>query len=280
MPDKDPEKEDSLRTWLRPFTNGEGKPMSSVDTKDWKLTRYATPGVDALNDQARSELRRYLFSTYYWAAEGQSPPKEWAWPKDMSTSYALHGPSAKPKDKDILRFDALEKQENGTYKLVSRSLDVSQKKSQPEPISSHDHIAKQIVVAPKHDVLERPDGKKVEVATRVYNAYFIVDKYAYDGSFNVHFFIGKPGDDAVPAGYMLQNNEIGFSGIFAARQSASCGRCAKNRERDLKYEDVVPLTPGLIDYLIGSSAESVDPALHPECTDGKPGGVRIDEQLE
>ena len=73
-------------------------------------------------------------------------------------------------------------------------------------------------------------------------------RYAYDGSFNIHFFIGDV-EGADPEKFMTRMNEAGFSGIFAQSQRSERTNCEKNRNRGILYEDVVPLTNILMDYL-------------------------------
>ena len=73
-------------------------------------------------------------------------------------------------------------------------------------------------------------------------------RYAYDGSFNIHFFIGDI-EGANPARYMTRLNEAGFSGIFAQSARSECINCETNRDRGVLYHDVVPLTNILMDYL-------------------------------
>ena len=94
------------------------------------------------------------------------------------------------------------------------------------------------------------DADKATVRTkmRTWNAHLRVRKYAYDSSFNIHFFIGHV-KDTQPERYMTKMNEVGFSGIFASSERSNCASCALNRDADLMYEDVVPLTGKLMDYL-------------------------------
>ena len=48
---------------------------------------------------------------------------------------------------------------------------------------------------------------------------------------------------------MTKKNEAGFAGIFASPVEAEYASCARNREDDILFEDVVPLTTFLYDYL-------------------------------
>jgi hypothetical protein len=94
------------------------------------------------------------------------------------------------------------------------------------------------------------DVEKKEVPTkmRTWNAHIRIKKYAYDGSFNLHFFIGWVKDDQ-PERFMTKMNEVGFTGIFASPERANCANCKINRDAGIIYADVVPLTSKLTDYL-------------------------------
>ena len=48
---------------------------------------------------------------------------------------------------------------------------------------------------------------------------------------------------------MVRKNEVGFSGIFTSRNDAECANCEQQRDAGLMYEDVVPITSTLVDYL-------------------------------
>ncbi len=48
---------------------------------------------------------------------------------------------------------------------------------------------------------------------------------------------------------MVRGNEVGFSGIFTTTAEAVCANCDEQRARNFMYEDVVPITSTLVDYL-------------------------------
>lgn len=73
-------------------------------------------------------------------------------------------------------------------------------------------------------------------------------RYAFNESFNIHFFIGRVNDQD-PSEFMVRKNEVGFSGIFASPLEAGCANCDQQRASNFIYEDVVPITSTLIDYL-------------------------------
>ncbi len=74
------------------------------------------------------------------------------------------------------------------------------------------------------------------------------NRFAFDGSFSVHLFIGHVKDDQ-PWRYMTKKNEAGFMGVFASPWDAECPSCERNREKDIIVGNVVPLTAILCDYL-------------------------------
>ena len=49
-------------------------------------------------------------------------------------------------------------------------------------------------------------------------------------------------------------NQVGFSGIFASADRSNCASCAIQRDEDFLYEDVVPLTSKLLDYLTSETS--------------------------
>lgn len=76
-------------------------------------------------------------------------------------------------------------------------------------------------------------------------------RFAFNGSFSVHLFVGHVKNDQ-PERYMTKKNEAGFAGIFASPADSGCASCDRNREDDILVEDVVPLTTILYDYLNAS----------------------------
>lgn len=75
-------------------------------------------------------------------------------------------------------------------------------------------------------------------------------RYAFDGSFSVHLFIGHVKDDQ-PERFMTKKNEVGFAGIFARgrEEMEGCANCAQQLADDIVVEDAIPLTTMLYDYL-------------------------------
>ena len=51
---------------------------------------------------------------------------------------------------------------------------------------------------------------------------------------------------------MTRRNEVGFSGVFTSNVAAECANCDAQRAADIMYEDVIPITSTLVDYLKGN----------------------------
>ena len=83
-----------------------------------------------------------------------------------------------------------------------------------------------------------------------WNATFGVEKYALDGSFVVHFFIGD--FSPISSNWLHDPHRAGSSGIFATSRSVmhsgGCENCAKQATQGLKYYDTVALTQALLTY--------------------------------
>ena len=55
---------------------------------------------------------------------------------------------------------------------------------------------------------------------------------------------------------MTKKNEVGFTGVFASDRDSGCANCSRQRERNVIYTDVIPITPALINYLQNAVADS------------------------
>ena len=73
-------------------------------------------------------------------------------------------------------------------------------------------------------------------------------RFAFDGSFNIHLFIGQI-MDTQPERFITKKNEVGFAGVFASADDAQCANCDQQREQGLIYEDSIPITSSLSSYL-------------------------------
>ncbi len=80
-----------------------------------------------------------------------------------------------------------------------------------------------------------------------------IARFAFDGSFNIHLFIGNI-KDTQPERYITKKNEIGFTGVFASTHDAPCANCVEQREQGFIYEDAIPITSSLYDYLISNTS--------------------------
>ena len=78
-------------------------------------------------------------------------------------------------------------------------------------------------------------------------------RFAFDGSFNIHLFIGDI-KDTQPERYITKKNEVGFTGVFASTRDAPCANCLEQREQGFIYEDAIPVTSSLYEYLVSNTA--------------------------
>ena len=78
-------------------------------------------------------------------------------------------------------------------------------------------------------------------------------RFAFDGSFNIHLFIGYIKNEQ-PELYITKNLEVGFTGVFASAYSSPCANCHIQRQEGLIYEDAIPISPYLFDYLTSNTA--------------------------
>lgn len=90
-----------------------------------------------------------------------------------------------------------------------------------------------------------------------WNARVRVQKFAFDGSFNIHLFIGEVDDDQTDR-FLTKKNEVGFTGIFASSSDAPCANCVKQREEGFIYEDAIPITHSLYAYLKSNNAPEAE----------------------
>lgn len=87
-------------------------------------------------------------------------------------------------------------------------------------------------------------------------------RFAFNGSFNIHLFIGDIDEDQSNR-FITKKNEVGFTTVFATASSAPCANCVTQRENDLIYEDAIPITPALFSYLASNpAAEDDGPAMN------------------
>ncbi|KAI9706216.1 MAG: hypothetical protein M1820_004977 [Bogoriella megaspora] len=256
---------------LVPFLheNGDGSFWKSTDKwiKNYWNSGFAIPG--ATEPQAdfkaiKAELKKYLAETYLWAANN-TPHSLKNWPRNLSGSWALYGPSAAPVSASAVHVSALTI-ESGHAQLVHREVafavaDPSDKQDASTPIIQDttvkaaevleltNKINKSLVAGALQDLTE--DQKPTYQIT--WNAHVKVRKYAFDGSFNVHLFVGHVKDDQ-PERYVTKKNEAGFTGVFSTPQDnlPNCSNCVKQRQEDVSIEDTIPLTAFLYNFLTES----------------------------
>lgn len=165
------------------------------------------------------------------------------WPKTLKGSYALHGANASEGPAPRVTFQALT-----STSLLQRSVGL------PTPERSESRVNDESIsllvqdnspsVEPKETLTF--DDKGVSQIT--WTARVRVKKFALDGPFSVHLFIGEI-DDSEPGRFFTKKNEVGYSAIFASPWQAPCGNCKVQREQGLVYEDAIPITPYLNSYL-------------------------------
>ncbi|KAK6086913.1 tyrosinase [Seiridium cupressi] len=261
MSDKDPNTlaDDDLIPFKKPKdlnkTAKDSAYWTSTDLTDWTKAGFAVPGIDKSQPEAvKTAVEQYLRDTYYWATDALEPPNSLKWPKDLSHVEALTGKSEPVTETPVVQMKAISL-EDGLPHLVARSFAMVHNAVVEEKPISVDAISKNLETnankLPEGSLIDA-DKAAVPTKMRTWNAHVRVKKFAYDGSFNVHFFIGWVKDEQ-PERFMTKMNEVGFVGVFASPESTQCESCAKNRERDLVYEDTVPLTGKLLDYLASNS---------------------------
>ncbi|KAJ5752131.1 hypothetical protein N7520_009048 [Penicillium odoratum] len=241
--------DDALFPFRKTLGNDKENFWNSDQVRNWERLGFAVPGdSQQLNENALESLHRYLFDYYGWSAEGVNPPKAVCelWPKDLSSSFALKGPkNVKSVEKPILVYEALV----GT-KLVTRTIDLTtavhgQKlkvtdKDRTIAIDSRpDH---ELIVDYNSAILSTQDGKRF-----IWNAQLSVRKFAFNGSFNIHLFIGEVKDHQ-PERWLTKKNEVGFSAVFASTLDAPCTNCRKQAAKGAVYIDAIPITPALAAY--------------------------------
>lgn len=78
----------------------------------------------------------------------------------------------------------------------------------------------------------------------------LLTRFACDGSFTVHFFLGDFQYDE--SSWANSGTLVGVSGIFASSREridgGNCDNCATQEAEGDKYHDLVPLTQALLTY--------------------------------
>jgi hypothetical protein len=125
-----------------------------------------------------------------------------------------------------------------------------------------DDKPKQIVIqdSAANKVANPPETVK-DGSVLTWNARIRVKKFAFNGSFNIHLFIGYIKPDQ-PERFLTKKNEVGLTGIFATTPDSPCSNCAQQRSDNMIYEDAIPITPALYSYLRSNTApESEGPLM-------------------
>ena len=280
---KNVEDQEELLKPLVPF-------MKSADRKFWTsddnlVKTYSSPGFGMPTnpggkltaDGIKAVVQQYLTDTYYWATtrgirEGAKiktlPGAEW--PKNLKPSEALHGKDAVSVPNARVAMRAVALSDSGAPMLMARSVPVTMQahaevENRPIMVSSTmqkisdtiDTLPQDAVTVPAAEAKPSPQVPAHQVVVgenkqplQVWDAHVSVRKHAFNGSFNVHVFIGYVKDDQ-PERFMTKKNEVGFMGIFARSNEAAaeCANCQVSQAQDLQVASVVPLTTYLTDYL-------------------------------
>lgn len=230
-------KDQSMKYW----TSGDGL------VKNYWSPGFGTPGVSPMAEKAvRDKTQEYLSNTYLWA-QNNGPAEQRAklplgWPKNLSDVEALTGKPAKGSSRTTSTFQAIVSN-NGIPTLIQGMA------AEAKPITVQHTMSRVAALAAEMPLLKTEAATNQQVI-QVWDAHIRVRKYAFDGSFSVHVFIGHVKDEQ-PQRYMTKKNEVGFMGVFS-RSTADlehCDNCQRSQQADLMCSDVVPLTSYLQDYL-------------------------------
>jgi hypothetical protein len=194
---------EQVRNELFPFMkNLERKCFTSADdaVKNYWSPGFGVPGSQDVDTKiVQNTVKQYLTDTYYWAtnnADGKNALPNW--PKNLSGSEALHGTKAKTVATPHLELRAL-KLEAAQPLLVAREIPLEAEMTpehQDTPIKAtqvmehaaavNDTLPDKVITAP--EIESKP-------VMQIWDAHIKVRKFAFDGSFNVHVFIGWVKDD-------------------------------------------------------------------------------------
>ncbi|KAH6671189.1 hypothetical protein B0J14DRAFT_670158 [Halenospora varia] len=251
FPDKWPEPKEAGDN-LYPFRKNETEFWTSNDLRDWTKCGYPIPGNKYLDEDGLNALEKHIYEYYNWTTAGTAPPESVSdkWPKDLSRCIALNGPNAKTSTAPRVQFTAL----SGS-RLVVRSVGLQTPLNLAIKVTD---VVKNIVV---NDHVDNPAARPPEIVTEksvlTWNARVKVRKFAFNGSFNIHLFIGDIFDNQ-SARFMTKKNEVGFSTVFATSTDAPCANCVRQRQANMMYEDVIPMTHALKAYLRSNDTAEAD----------------------
>ncbi|KAF4626854.1 hypothetical protein G7Y89_g11303 [Cudoniella acicularis] len=255
-PDKWTDATDS-KTYLYPFKKNDTEFWVSNEVRDWTTLGYGIPGTKLLDPNGVHALEKHLYEYYSWTTDGSLPPESVSayWPKDLSTSVALNGPKARHVDIPVVQFEALD-----GSKLITRTIAVQT--AEDMDIQIDEDLRHIIIENPAaNPVVNPPETVKKDKSVLTWNARVRVKKFAYDGSFNIHVFIGEI-DESQTHKFLVKKNQVGFSGVFATSSDAPCANCVQQRQDGMMYEDNIPLSNSLKAYLKSNTTpESEGPPL-------------------
>lgn len=89
-----------------------------------------------------------------------------------------------------------------------------------------------------------------------------MEKYALEGSFNVHFFMGEYDSD--PVNRVYDGNLVGTFSIFANNPNTTgCGKCKSDAKDGMIVSASIPLTGALLDRIPDNSIPELQ-SLEPD----------------
>lgn len=247
---------------LVPFWKDDKSFFTSDDgsVKNYWAAGFGVPGTQNITG-VQKIVQKYMLDTYWWAAAGpNNKTKPLAnWPKDLSGSTPLFGDKARPTSSSTMMELTSVVMEDDQPTLVFRQGPIDQLTDSAASTDITLHTASllenaaltnKVIIG--NDVVLKPEVQKA-LLSQVWDAHIKVRKYAFNGSFSVHIFIGYVKDGQTER-FATKKNEVNFFGIFASAQetAAGCEGCKQNREDDIVIEDTIPLTNYLMDYLVSN----------------------------
>lgn len=258
---------DQLNAGLSPFMKNAKRDLwtSNDDMiKNYWSPGYAMPGNKAADPKQIQDLvKLYLTSTYYWATTQGTLDKATAptdWPKDLSRCDALYGGKTSSATNPRISMVGVSIQD-GILNLVNRavfplSAAVSTGAAAKIPMTENVIYPDQAIFGVSsiinnlfQNVLHVSPTRQ-RPAMQVWDCHVRVKKFAFDGSFSVHVFIGDVNNDQTDD-FMINGNQAGFMGIFSRSREAAahCVNCENGRNHGLIISDMIPLTTHLTNYL-------------------------------
>ncbi|KAI9835969.1 MAG: hypothetical protein M1837_003559 [Sclerophora amabilis] len=226
-----PGETEDVNTALTPFhTDAQGNFWTSATSRSPKSFGYTYPELvdwDTTPQRFQANVRAAVNNLY--GASVPSSPRDRPRFRGATPAAAQNVASAAPAI-SVGGFDGTDDQSQ--VRIVETA--------QEEPV--HNALGKVV-----------RDGKY-----REYIANIRVKKYALEGSFFVHIFLGD--FDPEPFSWSFEPKLVGTHCIFVNDiNETNCGRCKKDQDRDLHITGIIPLTTALLDDVDAGRLESLEP---------------------